>query len=270
MKILLRKNFSLLLVVFLLFFFHYFNLKFFLKSPLIFLQRNFFSSTLKSKEIFKIFSLKQRLLEENNKLREENNKLLLENKNLKIAWEENKILIKQTEFLKEKKYNYLLCNVIGKTSNNPLMPGVLILDRGEENGIKIGYPVIVDEGFLVGKIIKVDKNISYLNTIIDNQSAVAVKVLSDDPNQEAIQGIVKGEHQLSLKMDFILPDKKINKDMLIITSGLESLVVNGLIVGKVREVNFAPGDFFQKAVLDSLVDFDSLQIVSVLIPPDDN
>jgi len=239
------------------------------RVPFISLDRKFFEISQAIKNNANFFASKNQLLEENKKLKEEKNKILLENKNLKIKQEEEKILSKQLDFLnflEEKKYNYVLCRIIGKTSDNLLITENLILDKGLEDGIKTGFPVIADQGFLVGKIIKTEKNISYLDTILSNNSKIAAKALNaGELEQEGIQGIVAGEYQLSLKMDFILPDKKIKKDDLVITSGLEFLTPRGLIIGKVREVKFEPGDFFQQAILDPLIDFDNLQIVTVLV-----
>ena len=254
----------LILVVLLLIFFHYINLSGFFRAPFIFFQRNFFSRSLKIKNFFEFFSSKKELMEENENLKKINQELLLENKDLKISREENKILAEQMDFLKKKDYNYVLSRVVGKTSVDPFVLGNLILDKGADDGIKEGYPAIVNQGFLAGKIIKVEKDISYLNIILDNQSMIAASAGND------AEGIVKGEHQLSLVMDFILPDKKIEPGDLAVTSGLESLIPKGLAIGKIREIKFNPGDFFQKAILDPLIDFDNLQIVSILIPYENN
>lgn len=239
------------------------------RVPFISLDRKFFEVSQSIKNNTNFFASKNQLIEENKKLKEENNRILLENKNLKIRQGEERILSKQLDFLnflEEKKYNYVLCHIIGKTSDNLLATENLILDKGEKDGIKVGFPVIAEEGFLVGKIIKTEQNISYLDTILNNYSKIAAKVLNmAELDQEGIQGIVGGEYQLSLKMDFILPDKKIKKNDIVITSGLEFLIPRGLVIGRVREIKFEPGDFFQKAILDPLLDFDDLQIVSVLI-----
>lgn len=271
MKSLSKKILLLILVVILLIFFHQFGvlakIEIYLRLPFISLGEKISNSNLKIKNYFETFSSKEQLIKENKELKKENQKLLSENKDLKIFLKEKEILTEQIEFLKKKKYNYVLCHIIGKSSDSPLITESLILDGGENEGIRTGYPVITDQGFLVGKIVKTEKNISYLNIILNNQSSVAAKVLSQQGlKYEETQGVVAGMHQLSLKMDFILPDKKINKDDLVVTSGLETLVPKDLIIGKVREVKFEPGDFFQKATIDPLIDFDNLEIVSVLIP----
>ena len=260
MRISFKKILFLILVVILLFFFHYIDLQSFFRAPFISTQRNFFNSTLKIKNFLKIFTPEEQLVKENEELKKKNQELLLENKDLKIIQKESEILTEQLDFLKKKKYNYVLSYLIGKTSDNPLIAGNFILDKGANDGVEIGCPVIVDQGFLVGKIVKVDKNISYLNIILDNQSMVAAVT------ENGVEGIVEGEHQLSLKMDFILPDKTINENDVVITSGVESLMPKGLIIGEVREVKFEAGDFFKKAILNPLIDFDNLQIVSILIP----
>lgn len=260
MKKQIKKFPLLILVILLLLFFHFLNLKKNFRLPFIFFQEKILSGTLKIKTGFKFFSSKQQLIDENEQLKKKINELLIENKELKINKAESEIIAKQLEFLKKGGHKYLLGYVIGKTSANPLITGNLILNKGSNDGVKENFPAIVDQGFLAGKIIKVEKNISYLNIILDNQSAIAAVT------ENGAEGIAKGEHQLSLTLDFILPSKKVSKDELVITSGLESLIPKGLIIGKVREIKFEPGDLFQKAILEPLIDFDNLQIMSILIP----
>lgn len=263
MKSLSKKYLFLILVVILLIFFRspMKILQNFSRASISGLQRGISNFGFGIKNFSKNFSSKKQLIDENNSLKNKVNELLIANKDLNIALKETKILEKQATFLESKKLNYVLCHVIGKSSENPLITGNLILDKGENDGIKVGYPVIIDEGFLVGKITKTTKNISYLSLILDNQSTVAAKTEDD------VHGLVSGEHQLSLAMDFILPDKKVSNDEMVITSGLEPLIPQGLIIGKVRKVEYEQDEFFQKATLNPLINFDNLQIVSVLIPP---
>ena len=66
-------------------------------------------------------------------------------------------------------------------------------------------------------------------------------------------------------MDFIPKDIVVNKDDLVITSGLEPLVPRGLVIGKVDKIINPSGELFQSAYLRPLYSVSDLQIVTILL-----
>lgn len=220
------------------------------------------------------FFVKKDLIEENKELRSKLAKLYKENVDLKLRERDYQILKTQLEFLEEKDYQYILAQVIGKTPE-PLSQ-TLIINRGSQDGLKEGLAVTIDDGILIGKLTKVDKNTSQVLLLLDHQSRVAALVqrsisqkdkISQSANSEALApGIIKGQFDLSLIMDLIPLDKKITPDDPVITSGLEPDIPAGLLIGYVESVETSPNQLFQKAIVRPLANFEGLRIVTIILP----
>lgn len=184
---------------------------------------------------------------------------------LKLLQEENEKLRQSLNFLTTNNYiagdknSFTLANVIGR---DPLtFTSTLILDKGKLRGVNIGDAVIEGEGILIGKIINTEDNISYFAPITSSQIKIASIILDN----ENLQGIVEGSHGLSLKMNLIPLDKKINIGDMIITSGLEKNIPRGLLIGKVEEINTESNDLFQNITLKPAVNLSDLNIVIILL-----
>ena len=83
-------------------------------------------------------------------------------------------------------------------------------------------------------------------------------------NETKSQGVVIGEHGLSLKMELIGQNEVVKEGETVVTSGLEPTIPRGLVIGKISRVLAEPNSFFQTAFIQSLVKVDSLVVVSVL------
>ncbi|MBU2416305.1 rod shape-determining protein MreC, partial [Patescibacteria group bacterium] len=69
---------------------------------------------------------------------------------------------------------------------------------------------------------------------------------------------------LTIKMDFIPQNKRINNEDIVITSGLEKNIPKGLVIGKITRINKNNNEVWQNAIIEPLADLDNLIIVSVL------
>lgn len=172
---------------------------------------------------------------------------------------ENDILRKQLNFFENNPYSFLITNIIGRTDEEGRK--ILILDKGESQGVRSGMPVIIDNGLLVGKIIKTEKNKSFLLASVSNQSKIAATFSS---HSETL-GIIRGEYSLSLKMEMVPKDVNIQAGNIAITSGLESLIPRGLLIGKVEQVSNLPGELFQTVYLTSLYSVSELRIAAIIL-----
>src|SRR3989339_344017 len=138
---------------------------------------------------------------------------------------------------------------------------IVILNRGANDGIKIDSPVTSGDGILVGKIIKVEDNISFARVLSDNQSKIAATILNSDHSL----GIIEGGFGLSIKMNFIPRNENIITGDQIITSGLELGMPRGLTIGKVAAIENESYQPFQQAVITPAVDYEKINFVGVLI-----
>ncbi len=125
-----------------------------------------------------------------------------------------------------------------------------IINRGEKDGLIGGEPIIVGNGFFVGKITNVGEASSVVTAVTDPNIATSISLL----NETRTIGIAEGVTGNLIKVKFIPDEENVNVNDLVVTSGLESRVPAGLIVGIVNIVRPDPNAPFQEAVLEPLVD----------------
>ncbi|OGH77096.1 MAG: rod shape-determining protein MreC [Candidatus Magasanikbacteria bacterium RIFCSPLOWO2_12_FULL_47_9b] len=176
-----------------------------------------------------------------------------------LLQEENVNLRNQLHFIAERGFITVGADVIGKNSDP--VGNILILNRGSNDGIFAGAPAIVGGGLLVGKVVQADPHTSLLQLANDNRSRFAATIL----NRERSIGLVEGGYGISVEMNFIPQNETVNIGDQIITSGLETPMPRGLIIGRVESVEKEPYQPFQRAVLHPAADMDAIAQVSVII-----
>ena len=200
-------------------------------------------------------------LAQNYKILEEKVKeLTIENSKLKLLTKENEELKKQLNFLKDIDYKTVPARIVGRSSEPNFY--ILILNRGSSDGIKEGMPVITSEGIVIAVINKTKKNTSHALMISDSHSQIAATI----QNKNQTIGIVKGDYELSMKMELIPKDEEVKIGELIITSGLQEDIPRGLIIGQIDRVITESNSFFQTAFIKSLTTASELNVVAILIP----
>jgi len=254
----------LIAVFILLIFFHLINLD--QKIIYEFYQLGFrFGSKIGNLSVFNFKNYQQENLFLNQQLK----KLLAENIQLKIFAEENRVLKKYLNFSGKNKERLVIANIIGKRSEMGF--NWFILDQGSQDGIRPSLAVIDENGFLLGKISRVTENFSYLLPLFDSHSLIAADIVksTDDKGvgSRLTSGLVQGKHGLSMEMNYIPLDKSIESGDFVITSGLESEIRRGLIIGQIEEAIKEPGALFQKITIKPLINFDTVRIVGVLMSP---
>jgi len=103
----------------------------------------------------------------------------------------------------------------------------LIINKGSKNNIKLGMAVL-DEGYLVGKIVEVNFFTSRVLLISDINSKIPVSLQPGD-----IQAIMSGKHKQEGVLQYIrdknLPE--INDEIQVLTSGAGGLFKSGIPIG---------------------------------------
>jgi len=204
------------------------------------------------------FQEKTEIIEENEKIKAELVQLLSEKSTWQEEKEENTFLREQLNFVKENPYEYEIANIIGR--NIDQLQNTIIIDKGDRHGLEIGQPVLTNAGLLIGKIIKTEKNRSFVLFINDDFSKVAAKI----HNQDKTMGLIEGEFGLGMKMKLIPQTEKIDKGDMVVTSGLEQGVPKGLVIGQVESVHNQPEELFQQATISSFIDFNKITIVNII------
>lgn len=134
----------------------------------------------------------------------------------------------------------------------------IIIDRGLEDGLHEGLPVMVPEG-LVGRIIRCSDRQSRVLLATDASSAMAVLV-----QRSRARGICRGRGQ-ALTLDFALAKEDIITGDRIVTSGNGGIFPKGLTVGTVSLIQTNELDLFQTVVVTPAVNFSRLEEVLVLL-----
>ncbi|MFA6428376.1 MAG: rod shape-determining protein MreC [Candidatus Buchananbacteria bacterium] len=200
-----------------------------------------------------------KLLAENENLTKEKTVLLQKIVQTGQCLQENESLKKQLGYLQETKLRYLTAQII---TRDPASDTILIIDRGSASGLTPGLAVITDTGLLLGKIIKTNDNTSFVRLLNDNLSKVAVTL----QNNNQLNALVTGKYGLSLTMEQIPQDQKVNSEDLVITSGLEQNIPRGLLVGQVDKVTQKPGEYWQTAYLKTLFNLNQISLVTIILP----
>lgn len=213
------------------------------------------------KNYINFFQDQTKLIEENQKLRKVFVKNLILESELNSLRIENTALRSLTELEKPEHYDLLHTEILGR--DNSLGFAILILNKGQNHNVKTGNAVLSPDGILVGKIIRSEKNISFLNLINTSESAIASIIQRGD---DQISGIVEGEFNLTLKMNLIPMDQDVQINDLVVTSGIEDFIPAGLPIGKIVQVSGQQDQFFQQASVESPVQFSLLKFLSILIP----
>ena len=135
-----------------------------------------------------------------------------------------------------------------------------IIDVGSGEGAKLGAAVVSGEGIYVGKIIELGEHSATVSALTDPTHSIAVSLL----NKSRTIGVATGSVGDLLQIDFIPTDEAIAENDLVVTSGLESFIPSGLLVGVVNTVQQETGSPFQQAIVEPLTDIRRLSVVLVL------
>ena len=198
------------------------------------------------------------IIKENSKLQEEIAKLSIDYVKLASLEAENKYLRSELDYLNAHDYSYQMANIVSRL---PFNDQVIMLDKGRTEGLVEGLAVTLNQGIIVGKVLKVEENQAYVALLTDAQSSLAVSFGS----QSGTAGLVEGRAGLNLVMDYIPQNQDIAPNEAVVTSGLEELIPQGLLVGWVGEVNSQVGQIFKQAKIIPPFNYQNLQTVTVIL-----
>ena len=166
----------------------------------------------------------------------------------------------QLEFLEKNEYRSIGAKIMGKTVDGQSQ--VYLLNQGTDSGIQENFPVITANGILIGKILEADTSTAKVLLLTSNLSKIGALI----QNKNQSQGVVSGQHGLTVRMDLIAKDEPVDKYDIVVTSGLEEHIPEGLIIGQVEEVESRESELFKSAIISPLIDYRQQSIVSVIIP----
>jgi len=202
------------------------------------------------------------VLSENEQLKKQIADLQKENIGLLDSSQKFDLLSQQLGFVSRQKNRPILANIIGQNEENGI--NYYLLDRGGDDQVSIGAAVVVNDGFLVGKIAKVQKNYSYLLPLYDNHFLTSVDFLTTEKTGQLISGLAQGKQGLGIEVKFVPLDSPVKIGDYLITSGLEKNIPRGLIVGQVSNIEKKTDLSFQNVSIQPLISWSNVRIVVVL------
>jgi rod shape-determining protein MreC len=127
----------------------------------------------------------------------------------------------------------------------------VVLDRGAQNGVKLGLPVIDNAG-VVGQVTRVFLFTSEVTLLTDKEQAIPVQVL-----RNGLRSVAYGRGQSGLlDLRFVAPNADIQVGDVLVTSGLDGMYPAGLAVAKVMQVESVAQGAFGRVVCQPLAGID--------------
>ena len=202
------------------------------------------------------------LRQRNAELEQLNSGLVAENFSLHEVEHDNETMRELFKFAKKRpglelRGAQIVALKIGQESTNFLRS--ILLDLGQIHGIRVGMPVVTDQG-LVGRISEVTSDsTSKVLLLTDPTSAVNAVLQSSRVN-----GVIRGTAQGNLMMDLIPQGVKFSVGEAVLTSGLGGAFPKGIPIGQVVQIIQRDIDFSQQAIVQPTVDFKRLELVAVV------
>lgn len=198
------------------------------------------------------------LSEENRRLSEENERLtneLARAREQAIQQETSQDLAEvQQQFPGE---TLLAAGVVARDSSNAR--SMIAINRGSSDGIREGMVVVSEGKSLVGRVTKTFNDYAWVTLITDPKSAVSAIV-----QESRAQGVVAGNYDRSLVMEFVGQGAAVREGDFVVTSGLGGGYPEGIVIGRVANVEKAEQDLFQNVHVDHLASLSKLEDVLVL------
>lgn len=154
-------------------------------------------------------------------------------------------------------HEYVTCDVIGGDTTGFVQ--AIWISCGRRDGVDLLDPVVTELG-MVGRVTQLSATGAEVELVIDPSSSINALLQTTRKS-----GVVLGQLAGDLLMSYIELDAEVVEGDLVLTSGLGQMLPADLVLGRVLSVALADNELYQEARVRSLVDFDRLEIVQVLI-----
>ena len=139
----------------------------------------------------------------------------------------------------------------------------VVIDKGQIDGVYVGQPVANEKG-IVGQVTFVSAHNSRVLLLTDSLSAIPVQVIRND-----IRIIASGNGKIDrINLDHIPISLDIQKEDLLVTSGLGGVYPEGYPVAHVANVNKDTAREFALIDAEPVVDFERLRYLLLIWPND--
>ncbi|MBR5152177.1 MAG: rod shape-determining protein MreC [Clostridia bacterium] len=213
--------------------------------------------------LFTYFGAVKALREENEALRLENIQLdrrLKDSRGMELENQELRTMLDLKKTHPE--LELLAAEVTGKDPSNWF--ATLIINRGSDQGICEGQPVLGAGRELIGKISRVGNDWAEVVTILNPECGVGAIV-----NRTREVGVVEGDSSLRFagkcRLGYLSRDAELEEGDYIETSGMGGVYPRGLLIGTVLEISEDNTNMSKCAVVQPMAELSKLRQVFVLL-----
>lgn len=205
-------------------------------------------------------------------------RLRLANEDLARRVQELEAMMRQTETIRRQNeqfaellevrsslaYETVAAEVVSRRTTS--LERTITLGKGSEAGIAVDDVVIAGGGALVGKVVEAGDGFSHVHLLSDTR----FRVVGLDETTRA-SGLVTGQLERLLEMINIPATEELAVGETIVTAGIDlgdgirSPFPRGLLIGTVVDVERAPANVLQSALIDPAAPLDRLEYVLVII-----
>ncbi len=169
--------------------------------------------------------------------------------------EENEILRQALDLEMDKDFDLMMANVSGRD----ILEDVIVIDRGSNDGIFEGMPVITEKRVIIGRIGKVFDDFSRVILVTHEESAFEVEI----QGRNSI-GLIEGKGNSGARLTLVPRDREISEGDALVTAALSSIFPQGLFVGLIKEIERSDSDSFQEAEISPFFNVRRLNKVFVI------
>jgi rod shape-determining protein MreC len=152
---------------------------------------------------------------------------------------------------------FLDAGVVSRDSSN--LRSIIAIGRGRSDGVREGMIVVSEGRSLVGRVSKTFDDYSWVTLITDPKSAVSAMV-----QESRAEGVVAGNYDGALNMEFVGQGAAVKAGDFVITSGVGGGYPAGVVIGRIADVKKTDQDLFQSVHVDHLASLSNLEKVLVL------
>jgi rod shape-determining protein MreC len=223
------------------------------------LENYFFEAGEKSSNFFKGLLFFCEIKRENQFLKEENQELLSRIIELEDLRRENQELKSALGLKLEEKFKLLQVRAILHNNEEDF----ILISNGQKDGLKKNMTVINFHNVLIGRVFEVYEKTAKVSLISDKNIKFSVEI-----DGKKINGLLKGMGRDKIFLDLVPKEEELNVGALISTAGLEGGFPQGLLVGKIKEVEKTDLSPFQQVDIEPLFNIEDNNNLLVILSND--
>ena len=142
--------------------------------------------------------------------------------------------------------------------------GTVTIDKGSADGMSVNMPVASSDG-VVGQIISVSRNTSVVRLLTDENSGISAMV-----QDTRAQGMLQGQADGSLRLEYVTTDSDVKAGDIIVTSGIGGVFPKGLPLGTVSSVDKSANSVYYTIVVRTQAQMENNEEVLVITSLNDD